>query len=344
MSSVFQAEIDQVTEPQWNCVLNRFRDASIYQTWTYGAIRWGADNLSHLVLRNGDDIVSAAQVRIIKFPVLKAGIGYIRWGPMWRTGGDNGGTKKFRIMLKALRDEYVHKRGLILRLVPNIRAGADDLSSVLESAGFRKNIQQPYRTIYLDLNLSLDELRKKLVQKWRNQLNRAEKNGLTIIEGEEDELFQHFLELQGQMRERKKYIPGVSYDEFRRMQAALPSGLKMRIMVGLHNGERIAAAICAAAGDTGIYLLGATGNNGMQLKGSYILQWRMIKWLKDNGYRYYDLGGIDPDANPGVYHFKAGLSGVETRYLGYFDYCRGFSNSFILKTIGAINAIKKYFA
>ncbi|HEY6445190.1 MAG TPA: hypothetical protein VIY53_01925, partial [Acidobacteriaceae bacterium] len=29
------------------------------------------------------------------------------------------------------------------------------------------------------------------------------------------------------------------------------------------------------------------------------------------GIRLYDLGGIDPKANPGVYHFKKGFSGLD---------------------------------
>ncbi len=33
------------------------------------------------------------------------------------------------------------------------------------------------------------------------------------------------------------------------------------------------------------------------------------KWLKENGVHWYDLGGIDPEHNPGVFHFKKGAVG-----------------------------------
>jgi len=69
--------------------------------------------------------------------------------------------------------------------------------------------------------------------------------------------------------------------------------------------------VATAIGDTGIYLLGATSDAGLNAKGAYLLQWNMIQWLKENGIRWYDLGGIDPDANPGVFHFKKGFSGVD---------------------------------
>ena len=35
--------------------------------------------------------------------------------------------------------------------------------------------------------------------------------------------------------------------------------------------------------------------------------------------RYYDLGGIDPEGNPGVYHFKSGLGGREVTAPGPFE-------------------------
>ena len=40
-----------------------------------------------------------------------------------------------------------------------------------------------------------------------------------------------------------------------------------------------------------------------------------IQWLKENGVRHYNLGGINPETNPGVYHFKRGLSGLDSLYV-----------------------------
>jgi hypothetical protein len=74
----------------------------------------------------------------------------------------------------------------------------------------------------------------------------------------------------------------------------------------------MAGLTSTGVGDTGIYLLGATSNDGMKFKGSYLLQWRMMQWLKECGCAWYDLGGINPDRNPGVYHFKQGFGGVDS--------------------------------
>jgi lipid II:glycine glycyltransferase (peptidoglycan interpeptide bridge formation enzyme) len=165
----------------------------------------------------------------------------------------------------------------------------------------------------------MPEIRKSLDQKWRNQLNRAEKNNLKIIEGNGDTLYQIFLDLQEEMHDRKKYIPGVDYSEFRDIQKDLPDPLKMKILISEYEGKALTATVGSLIGDTGIYLLGATGNEGMKMKGAYLLQWRFIEIMKESGYKCYDLGGIDPEDNPGVYHFKSGISDKDAYHVGQFE-------------------------
>ena len=75
-------------------------------------------------------------------------------------------------------------------------------------------------------------------------------------------------------------------------------------------------------GDSAIYLLGATSDDGLNAKGSYLLQWTLIQWLKENGVRWYDLGGIDPEGNPGVYYFKRGFSGADVCQLTPLVACK----------------------
>ena len=321
-SRKYQVEIDEVGKSEWKNLLPLFTDATIYQTWSYGAVRWGEKNLSHIVLKNDNQVVGLAQATIRKAPLINAGIAYVPWGPLWQKKEDENNVEHLRHLIKALKDEYTLRRGLLLRITPHYYAneGNDDVCSILKGEGFTKNASLAlYRTLIVDISPTLSEIRKKLNQKWRNQLNRSEKNSLTIVEGNTDELYQIFLNLQNEMLKRKKYEPGVDYDAFREIQKDLPGPLKMRIIICLYEGEPVTATIGSAIGNTGIYLLGATGNKGLQLKGAYLSQWLMIQWLKDQGCRRYDLGGINPDSNPGVYHFKAGLSGRDVQHLGQFE-------------------------
>jgi len=312
------AEIEQVNESEWTRLLFDFEDSSIYQTWTYGRVRWGAERLSHIVIKDGARVVGLAQVTMMKVPFLKIGIAYVPWGPLWRRKDGKYDLSSFQLVIKALKDFYTRQMGLLLRISPNIIDSDDSIKSVLEKElyGWTK---EHYRTFLLDLSRPLDVIRKGFDQKWRNQLNRAERNGLIIETGTDIQLYQCFLDLQKEMRSRKSFIPGVDYDEFGRIQEQLPDSQKMKIAICKYDGKAVSSIVASAHGDTGIYLLGATGNEGLTLKGSYLLQWHMIQWLKEKGFKWYDLGGIDPESNPGVHHFKAGMGGMDASFVGQFE-------------------------
>lgn len=329
----YDVEFDNVSRDEWISLLQQFDDANIYQTWEYGSVRWGEKSLSHQVVKRNGEVIAIAQVTIKKVPFLGLGMAYIPWGPLWRKRDNPIDFKIFQHSIGSLKDEYAKKRGLLLRIAPNIVKQKDDsIENLFREESFSiKSSYHQYRTLLLDLTPPIEKLRKDLDQKWRNMLNQAEKKGLEIVEGDGDELYDIFLKLQSEMQERKNYIPGVNYQEFREIQKGLPHPLKMKIMICKFEGEPVSSAVFSGIGDTGIYLLGATGHKGMKTKGSYLLQWRAIQWLKGKGCRWYDLGGINPETNPGVYHFKAGLSGIDVHHIGIYESCNNFLSSQLVR-------------
>jgi len=334
-SSSWQVEVDQVKSGDWAQFLDLFTDANFYQTWSYGRVRWGAGNLSHLVLKRDGEVLAMAQLRIVRPTKLKFGMAYLRWGPMCERRGQPLIPEVAARMVRALEEEYVETRKLFLRVIPNAFAGSPR-AEVLQTAfsGFTPEPSTPdniYRTFLLDLAPSLEELRKNLDRKWRNQLTRAEKNNLTITAGNGIDEFQAFCRIYKQMRQRKTFETTVDEEEFLRIQQDLPEPHRMRTLLCHENGVIVAGMVATAIGDTGVYLLGATSDEGLNAKGAYLLQWNMIEWLKENGIRWYDLGGIDPDANPGVYHFKKGFSGMDVLQLSPFVASNSAVSSVIAK-------------
>jgi len=334
--SQYRCEIDSVVESEWTGLVDHFQDANIYQTWSYGAVRWGEKHLSHLVLRRNDEVVAIAQLRVIRFPLLRSGVAYLRWGPLCHLRGSEFEPEILCRMVAALHKEYVRKRGLLLRVLPNAFAGSQRAqlfqTTFSRLAGTPLETGNAEKTFLLDLTPALEAVRKNLDQKWRNQLNRAEKNGLSIREGTDPEDFRIFAGIYQSMRSRKKFDTTIDIDEFARLQKRLPGTQRMKIMNCFLQGAPVAGIVCSAMGDSAVYLLGATGENGLNAKGTYLLQWTMIKWLKENGIHYYDLGGIDPERNPGVYHFKRGLSGREVAYVGQISLCENFFSSVLTRT------------
>lgn len=332
----YSADLDNVSEDEWYQVIDRFSDANIYQAWAYDSNRCGEENISHFVLREAEKIVAAAQVRIVGFPLLGARAAYIRWGPFWQLRGQPPDLRVFRLAVRALRNEYVCRRGLILRIVPILYDDTSDwFIKVLREEGYiRVSEKESQRTLILDLSSPDKEIRQAFYQKWRNCLNQAERNHLEVIEGTDDSLFASFIEIYRELLNRKKFREPNDINEFRLAQQGLPDNLKLRVFLCRSKGANSAAAICSAIGETGVYLFGAVSDQGMADKGSYLVQWKAIQWMKGNGCRYYNLNGINQSANPGTYHFKVGLAGKNGRnvqYLGCFDCYSGLANSAVAR-------------
>ena len=333
----YTAEIDSVDKHEWYKIIDQFSDANIYQTWSYDAIRCGEEKISHLVLRVADKIIAAAQARIARIPVLGVGAAYVRWGPFWRPRNQNADPIIFRMAIRALRNEYVCRRGLILRIFPVLYDDNSNLclESLLKEGYARISEKNRARTLILDIQPPIEELRKNMHQKWRNCLNKAERNQLEVIEGCDDSLFVDFIGIYRELLRRKKFSEPNDINEFRIIQKELSTEFKMRVFLSRSDGFSSAGAIFTAIGDTGVYLFGATNDEGMKNNGSYLLQWKAIQWMKNNGCRYYNLNGINPVTNPGTYRFKSRLSGKcgkDVYYLGRFDCFSGAINTALART------------
>jgi hypothetical protein len=331
----WKVEIDRTTPAEWAEMLDLFNDANIYQTFAYGSVRWGGKNLSHLVLKHDGEIVGMAQLRIICPTPFKFGIAYLRWGPMFERSGRPLVPSVPGRMARALIAEYVQKRRLFLRIIPNGFIGSPRATVI--QAAFSEFSREPltfentYRTFVLDLTPKVEELRKNLDPKWRNKLSGAERKNLTVVAGNGYEEYETFCKLYYQMRQRKTFETTVDVEEFGRIQKDVDVPHRMQILICENKGTPVAGIVVAAMGDSAIYLLGATSDEGLNTKGAYLLQWTMIQWLKSKGVRWYDLGGIDPEGNPGVYTFKKGFAGADTCQMSPLAACDSTVSSVVVR-------------
>lgn len=320
----FSVEIDSVDEQGWYQILREFDDASIFQTWACGVVACGRRNMSHLVVRRNGEVVAAAQAKIVKVPLLNVGVAYIQWGPMWQPRESSKDVEIFRQVLRALRNEYVCKRGLVLRLFPHLFDHDNpSIAQALAEEGFSlPGRDRRRRTILMDLKPDLKALQEGMRQHWKRQLKVALRKGLVVEKGTSEYFFESFLGIYGEMVSRKGFSPGADVEEFRRMQPLLPEDFKMKVLLCRSNGDVCAGLIGSAIGNSAIYLFGATSNAGMKSNGSYLLQWTLIEELKQQGISVYNLNGINPETNPGTYRFKQELSGdngKDVYNLGQFD-------------------------
>ncbi len=333
--STWEVEVDRSSPADWAEMLDDFCDANLYQTWSYGEVRWGRKNLSHLVLKRRGEVVAIAQLRIVRPAPLNFGIAYLRWGPLCERRGEASVPEVAVAMAQALQEEYAVNRRLALRIVPNAFGGSPR-ASLFETAfsKFKREAPTPgnvYRTFVLDLSPPIDQLRRNLDVKWRNMLTQSEKKGLEILSGTGAGEYGMFSQMYCEMKKRKGFQSTVDIEEFANIHEQLPEPHRLRIWICQDKGVPVAGLVASAMGDSAIYVLGATSDKGLTAKGAYLLQWAAIQWLKANGYRWYDLGGIDPEGNPGVHRFKKGISGADVTQIQPLMACDSVVSSAVVR-------------
>ena len=86
----------------------------------------------------------------------------------------------------------------------------------------------------------------------------------------------------------------------------------MQIFKAFLDDELLAGICIVSHGPAATYLLGWNGEQGRSLKANQFLLWNAMMILKEQGIRWFDLGGIDEESTPGISGFKLGVNG--TRY------------------------------
>jgi lipid II:glycine glycyltransferase (peptidoglycan interpeptide bridge formation enzyme) len=219
-------------------------------------------------------------------------------------------------------------------MIPHVFRGdatEDALRSCWQRFALNEDAKFPvHRTIRVNLDRPLADIRKGLQSRWRSYLNAAEKAGFEVVEGTGDEFYGTFLQMYHELMARKQFDTSVDVEAFGRVQRSLPDTLKMRVFVCKKDGAALNSLVVSNVGDTGIYLLAATTDAGLKARGAYVLQWRAIEYLQGCGCRWYDLGGIDRERNPGVYQFKSGLGGDEVLQLGRYELSGGLLSSVVV--------------
>ena len=113
---------------------------------------------------------------------------------------------------------------------------------------------------------------------------------------------------------------------------------KTLFITGASRGIGLAIALRAARDGANVALIAKTAEPHPKLPGTIFTAAAQIeadKWFAKagvdllfeaavaGGLKWYDLGGIDPDGNPGVYRFKARMGGSEVRAGEYAGHAFG---------------------
>jgi len=331
----------------------------LLQSWAWGDLKaafgWRALRVA-LWDQNPRHLLAGAQVLFRPLPVLPFSIAYIPKGPLidW---SDEALCQRF---FQALHPILRARRATFLRVDPDLperispvigeggeagtaesedNAAEDSLFGglygvahsgnavqQLRALGFRpvEESIQPRRTIAVDL--LPDERSIALAQKpkWRYNTGLAARKGVTVRQAATVEDVQRWYALMQVTSERDRFAVH-TFDYYQHAWEMMRAAQQAELFLAEHEGKLLAGIFVTLVGREGIYLYGASGNEGRSVMPNHLLQWEAMRWCKARGATLYDLWGIAESEDPddpmaGVYRFKRGWGGKMVRYIGSFDY------------------------
>ena len=317
------AVLEPASVDAWRAESARFDDFSYRALWEYAdalAGLYGARS-DRLLIREGGAVIGMAEVRVRTLPLGAGGVAYLSGGPVVRERGvaDDEALRRFGVAVDALINEYVRRRKLTLRVLCPL--GSAEWNAALHGALAARGCApaegvRGYRTIAIDTARTLDDIGASFNKTWRKYLRRAERDGVTTRRDQSDDAFTHAVGLHDALRDRKGF--GVSLDGafYRALQRELPPEHRMTVILAELDGQVVGMNLVSPLGDTLAGIIGATTREGAEKNAAYLLEWDAVKMAVELGLKRYDLGGIDPEENPGVYTFKKGTHGDDLTAAG----------------------------
>lgn len=345
----------------WDAFVAATPHGHVLQSWGWGELKaafgW---RTMRVVLwdSNQQHILAGAQILCRSIPLTPLSMAYIPKGPVLDWSDAALCQRFFHALHLLLRAQHI----ALLRIDPDLpesinlpAEGAEDSESrastpadlddpgsafaglysvaeghrvvqQLRSLGFRavEDSIQPRRTIAIDLTPDERTIALRQKPKWRYNAGLAARKGVTVRVATSADDLQRWYDLMQVTSQRDRFAVH-TLDYYRHAWNVFKEANQARLLLAEHEGTLLAGIFVTLLGQEGIYLYGASGNEGRHLMPNHLLQWEAMRWAKAQGATLYDLWGIaeteDPnDPMAGVYRFKRGWGGKMIRYIGSFDY------------------------
>jgi peptidoglycan pentaglycine glycine transferase (the first glycine) len=331
MNSVFVSSAHRAT---WDSYVAASPYGHILQSWEWGDIKertgWRAIRLA---LCRGEEIQGAAQVLVRQLPYRAGTLAYVPKGPVI----DYQDPAAVAAMIGALTDLASRERVISLKLEPEVLEPSPAAAELFGLGLVPAPPVQMRSSIWVDLSYPETEIMARQKQKTRYNIRLAGKKGVTVSEGQIEDLDSWYGMYLATARRDGFSVHDLEYYRVV-LQTLQPRGMA-RLLLAHHEGDLLAGIIVFAFGRTGQYMYGASSNEKRNLMAPYLVQWEGMRWARSRGAIVYDLWGI-PDRLQesedlwGVYRHKRGYGGEIVRYIGAYDLVRAPVRHVGLERIG----------
>lgn len=295
----------------WDRQLLAFDDYSIYQTSAWGEHRraLGWTPCRWAAFEDGA-IVAMAQGLLRRY---RGGVGVV-----WLPGGPVGDIQAWSGLQQSIR----HTIGLsiVYCRFNSFRTRRDADHQLLAAM----NWQRPRTRLTTGASLHYDLARAEperlagCSRNWRHNLKRSYKSEFTIAQWAKPDV----AEMRTVYAEMEDYKHLSQQHSERNLRALYDHAGDHLITYGCRDsgGKLVAFRACAILGDKAWDMLAATAVAGRKTYASYATFWALTQECHRRGVRQYDLSGVDPVGNRGVYDFKQGTGATPVEYLGEWEW------------------------
>lgn len=235
-------------------------------------------------------------------------------GPLWFE--NYGSDESFALFLESFRAEFPARLGRKIRFIPEVET-SENIKNLLNQKGFRQNQNnEPYKTIWLNLQPDLETLKANQNKKWRNALNKSANQKLKITSDTDPKLLSWFLNQYEADKSAKAY-QGASLKLLINLRREFSGGKNALTLYALFDERPIAAILIFIHGTCATYQIGYTSDLGRKKCAHNALLWHALEVLKERNIHEIDLGGIIGEED-GLTKFKKGMGGTITETPGLF--------------------------
>jgi len=298
---------------RWDQNLLCFDDFTHSQTFSWGEYRraCGWRPYRWAAYDKGEKIVAMTQGLLRAYPG--------KTGVIWVAGGPVGNIEACgKTLMRAMMETTGMKR-LYCRINLARQHNAQD-ALTLQSNGWRRTGSPLLSGMSMLYNPLVDEAIRlaDCTRNWRHNLRRSEKHGLSVHLWEKPDIDSVYA-IYHSMQDYKNLSQQFSKNELETVFSFMGKHIVLYRCDDEH-GEPVSLRGCAIFGSKAWDLFAATSANGRKTYASYGLFWKLMQHCHAAGVKYYDMSGIDPLHNPGVYDFKKGTGALPIEYLGEWEW------------------------
>ena len=300
---------------EWDRTLLELEDFNLYQSWGWGLHRakFGWSPTPFVFFANG--IVTSMAMALIR---RNFGVMTICWIP----GGPVGDLESSCSSLINAVKSATKTLATYVHISPMAQFSENTSNKLRASAWQRppKSLSSGKTLVYSSFRVDSDR-RALLSKNWERNLTRGERRSLVVSEWH-SATGKEIADITNQMRDYKKIADTSDVTEIADSLMRVFGNQVLLVRCTDTTGTTLAIRGVIKYGRKAYDMFSAASPAGRKEYASNLCLWKIIELCARDGVTHFDLSGVDPEANQGVYNFKKGIGALDFNYQGEWTLSR----------------------